>query len=84
MAFASTVTKVDRGSGRYKKCWGTFTNGASDTGGTISTGFKLVDHFDAAYTSHLGSSTPKVTISAGNVTIVTDEGADGTWIAHGF
>ena len=84
MAFAYAVTKTDRGSGRYKKCWGTFTNGASDTGGTVATGFKLVDHFAVAYTSGVGEAFPKTTISGGNVTIVTAEGADGTWIAHGF
>lgn len=84
MAFSSTVTKVDRGSGRYKKSWGTFTNAAADSGGTIATGLKKVDHFSASYDSHVYAGVPKVTISAGSVTIVTEDGADGTWVAHGF
>ncbi len=85
MAFAYAVTKSVR-QGNRKRVWGTFTNGAADSGGTI-TCLKTVETFHATCTSHLGTETPKVTInspSAGSVAIVTSDGADGLWEATGI
>ena len=85
MAFAYAVTKQVR-QGNRKRIWGTFTNGSTDSGGTIAC-LKTVETFRASFNSHLGTEVPKITInspSAGSVAIVTSDGADGEWEATGI
>ena len=83
MAFAYAVTSREWISRRKRICWGTFTNGASDSGGAIVTGMKTCDVFIPSVNSHVGATNIKHTISGGTVTIVADEGVDGTWLAVG-
>ena len=87
MAFVSAV----QGStvfGDKRVVFGTFTNGASDTGGDINTGLSSCQVMILQSTgSAINANTPVVNETfpcAGNqVTIVTDADADGTWIAIG-
>lgn len=89
MAFTSTVTKVIWLGPGSRMSQGTWTNGAStDSGGVISTGLRYVRHASVECNSHIGTQQPKVTISAGNATILTSAGGTGTaptgtWIAFG-
>ncbi len=82
MAFSSTVTRVIR-MGPKKMAWGTFTNTSTDSGGSVKTGLNAVDFFVPVCSSHLGTESVKITPSAGTVTIVTSNGADGYWMAIG-
>jgi hypothetical protein len=90
MAFSSAVTKVLNLAPGWRLSHGTWTNGAStDTGGVIATGLKFVRHTSVSCDSHIGTQQPKVTKSAGNVTILTSAGGTGTaptgtWIAYGL
>lgn len=83
MAFAYAVTSREWISRRKRICWGTFTNTDSDTGGAIVTGMKTVDFFVPSPNSHVGSTVIKHTVSGGTVTLVIDNGVDGTWLAVG-
>jgi hypothetical protein len=83
MSFAYTVAGREWVSRRKRMTWGTFTNGATDTGGAIVTGMKIADHVTFSINSHVGATMPKATISGGTVTIVTDDGVSGTWRASG-
>lgn len=82
MAFSSSVT-TSTIAGNKRLVFGTFTNADTDSGGSITTGLKVVDWFGLFPTSHVGATDAKVTISAGTVTLVTDNGLDGTWMAIG-
>lgn len=83
MAFAYTVEKKINVERTWALAWGTFTNGATDAGGDIVTGFSALGFFVPSINSHVGTESVKHTISGGTVTIVTSEGADGTWFAVG-
>jgi len=85
MAFAYTVSGRDR-VGRRWRTWGTWTNGAADSGGNIVTGLRTVETANIGVSSHLGTEIPKMTLNstAGYITLVTSEGADGYWEAVGF
>lgn len=82
MAFSYSVTRATV-IGDQRMVVGTFTNTDTDSGGAISTGLGLVNGFEIVNTSHVGATVPKHTISGGTVTIVTDNGMDGQWIAVG-
>ena len=82
MAFAFVVDKSTF-AGEFRKKYGTFTNATQDTGGVINTGLNKVWACGVFLTSHIGSNMLKFTVSAGNITIVTEEGADGNWWAEG-
>ena len=87
MAFASTFTNKIHGLGHgLQIAWGTFTNAAGDTGGTIETGFASVLWVGVMPTSNLGTQYPKYTGTAsdGSVTIVTEDAMDANWIAFGI
>ena len=88
MAFTSARTAIFSISRSKRMATGTFTNGATDVGGTIATGLRFVDTFLWSCSSHIGTESLMVTKNAsgtgGNVAIVTDEGADGDWIAVGL
>lgn len=82
MTFANAVSgSTVFGDLRFK--YGTFTNGAQDTGGAISTGLSAIFAYGVHVDSHVGSNQPKCTINGGTLTIVTEEGADGRWWAVG-
>jgi len=86
MAFTSAVTDV-RVQGNRKIAYGTFTNAGTDSGGEIDTGLSYVDVFLYSVSSHLGAESMKVTknsSSAGKVTVVSSDGADGDWVAFGL
>jgi len=68
--------------------WGTFTNGAGDSGGDIVTGLSQIDSVSLQYTgSSVVASAPVVDesfpLASGTFTIVTVSGADGLWHAWG-
>ena len=84
MAFAYSVTDIKRLGPHFIVSYGTYTNGAADSGGDILTGLSNVLFFAPACSSHLGSEFTKVTRSAGTVTIVTSDGTDGEWFAFGY
>lgn len=88
MAFSYTL--IDRENiGTRKMAWGTFTNGASDTGGDVDTGLACVE---AAWLQVKGtavdSNAPVINetfpVVGGIITIVTTADADGLWFAIGF
>jgi len=90
MAFAFTVNNsgIPNVVGDHKVVTGTFTNGASDTGGTISTGLSYVEFFvvqqtGSAVTTDAPVANESFPLSSGDVTIVTDANADGVWYAYG-
>ena len=83
MAFSYTVTKKIGISRTKSFVWGTFTNGANDSGGAVSTGLKACDVWIPVISSHTGGTGIKTSISGGTVTIVTDDDVDGTWFAIG-
>lgn len=86
MAFSAAVTDVVN-IGSRRLAFGTYTNAAADSGGTITTGLKTVQCFISNESSHLGGESPKVTKNspaAGQVAIVTSDGTDGEWIAIGI
>ena len=86
MAFASTITATFV-AGSKRIAFGTFTNTSGSSGGDITTGLSVVEHFDLL---HIGSAvvtnvpvvneTFPITTA---VTIVTDADADGYWMAIG-
>jgi len=82
MAFASTVSSSTvMGNKRWK--FGTFTNGAMDTGGSIITGLDAIDACGVFTTSDVDAATPKFTVSGGTITLVTGSNIDGNWWAVG-
>ena len=86
MAFSSAVTSHSV-IGSKRMTTGTFTNEPEDSGGEIDTGLKFVDTFVYSISSGIGSEEVKVTknsATAGKVTIVTSDGADGDWMAVGL
>jgi len=85
MAFAFTADSPNptHRSGRFKVYRGSFTNADGDTGGTVDTGMAYIRRVSIDVTSHVGAPTPKITISAPNVTIETGEGVDGNFEAEG-
>jgi len=85
MAFASSTTTQPGPAviGSLRLIFGTFTNAAGDVGGAISTGFGVIVACGVFYTSHVGSQSPKYTVSGGTITIVTEDGVDGNWWAIG-
>jgi len=68
--------------------YGTFTNGVGDEGGDIDT---QLDFVEICVISHTGTTVttngPVIDetfpVDGSKVTIVTDSGVDGTWIAFG-
>lgn len=83
MAFAAAVTDQTV-YGNHRVVVGTYTNGEADSGGAITTGLNYIFEFNTTVTGHVGATLPKVTISGGTATLVTDNGADGTWVARGL
>ena len=87
MAFAYTRTATFSIGRSKRMSVGTFTNGAADTGGEITTGLRFVDTFVYSCSSHVDTGALKVTknsATVGGVTIVASDGADGDWMAIGL
>ena len=84
MAFSSTITDVYGPIGTLRFAYGTFTNGALDSGGDITTGLNKVFFFSVIPTSHISSTAPKYSESSGAVTLVCDNNLDGNWGAIGI
>jgi len=87
MAFASAI--LGRSVfGDKSIVWGSFTNGAGDSGGDIETGLASVEniqlqHSGAAAVADSPSVNETLPLASGDVTIVTTTGADGYWFAIG-
>ena len=87
MAFAFTTDKQGViGDMRYAT--GTFTNAGGDTGGDIITGLRYVIHASLQHTgAAVAANAPAINetfpTAPGTLTIVTDDDADGIWIAFG-
>ena len=87
MAFSFTKT-VEQPMGSMRMTMGTFTNGSGDTGGNIRTGLTKVASIQL---QPKGSSVlSNMCVVNGTfpredpVTIVTDDNADGYWMAIGW
>jgi hypothetical protein len=83
MAFASTVSNRSI-HGNHRVVWGTYTNGANDSGGDINTGLDAVFGFSMISTGMVGTTVPKYSVSGGTVTVITDNDSDGNWFAFGL
>lgn len=75
--------------GNKRIVFGTYTNGGGDTGGDIETGLTVCESIQLTQTgSAVTTGAPVVNetlpVSGGDVTIVTDDGADGTFFAIGY
>lgn len=89
MAFESAVLQRGVSVGNRRWAWGTFTNGAGDSGGDIETGLSRVEmlvpvHSGAAAVADAPSVNETFPLASGDVTIVTTAGADGYWLAIGY
>ena len=87
MAFVSTK-QGETVFGNKRVVYGKYTNAGGDTGGNISTGLNYVEHVQltqtgAAVTTGAPVVNETLPLASGAVTIVTDDGADGLWIAFG-
>ena len=87
MAFASALVGRDVWG---SKCvtWGTFTNGGGETGGDIDTKLHMCEAIFLQYgKSAVIANAPVVNetlpIAGSAVTVVNDDGEDGTWLAIG-
>jgi len=79
MAFSYTILDESNAIGRKKQVLASFTNGASDTGGAISTGLTTVLHVNITKVGDaISTGAPAYSASAGVVTIKTDADVDGT------
>ncbi len=85
MAFASTTTTAPGPDvlGSSRLISGTYTNAETDSGGAISTGFSVIIACGVFSTNAIGNADPKFTVSGGTITVVTSNGADGSWWAIG-
>jgi hypothetical protein len=82
MAFAAAVTDQTF-YGNHRVVVGSYTNREADSGGAITTALDYIFEFNTTVTGQVGATVPKVTISGGTATLVTDNGVDGTWVARG-
>jgi len=83
MAFAFTNDNRPLSLGNARMRTGTFTNGAGETGGAITTGLNGIFAAGTECNSHVGTTVPKYTRSSGTLTLVTGEHVDGQWWAIG-
>ena len=82
MAFSYTVSD-NTVYGNHRVVTGTFTNSDTDSGGDITTGLDYIFGFSYVITGQVGATMPKYSASGGTVTLTTDNGVDGNWIAFG-
>lgn len=90
MTFTPTLsTDVPIVLGNRKMTMGKYVNTESTTGGNIDTGLRVCERLILQPTGSAGNATtPAVNetlpVDGSAVTIVTDAGADGDWIAFGY
>ena len=90
MAFTSAITQRDVW-GSMAVSMGTFTNGAGDKGGNIATGLNrcyglILQPGGAAVATNACVVNETFTangLDGSAITIVTDDGVDGNWLAFG-
>lgn len=87
MAMTSAITGRDTW-GSKAVTWGTFTNGGADEGGDIATGLHsceaiFLQHGKSAVIANAPVVNETLPVAGSAVTIVTDAGEDGTWLAIG-
>jgi hypothetical protein len=89
MAFSSEITQRAVAVGNKRMSMGTYS-ASSATGGNINTGLRSCEHIQLMPVNSALSSTlpPAVNetlpVAGSAVTIVTDSGATGNWIAWGY
>ncbi len=84
MAFAFTNDNRPLSIGNARMRTGTFTNASGDTGGAIVTGLNGIFACNVWITSHVNANVPKYTVSAGTITLLTNDNVDGGWYAIGI
>ena len=90
MAFSSSVTGTSV-FGNMRVVWGSFTNGATDEGGDITTGLSYIHNAIVNVTSHVGAAAPKLFVNStnagtttnGTLGLLAQENVDGTWMVFG-
>lgn len=87
MSFASAITHKTI-FGNKRAHFGTFTNGASDTGGDINTGLRSCEAIflqaGGGTADKAGAVNETLPVAGSAVTIVTAANVDGTWMAIGY
>lgn len=88
MAFAQTSNTNITRIGSKKLAFGSFTNGGSDTGGSIATGLSYVEtawvqKTGAAVDTNYASVNNTFPLASGTITVVTTADTDGQWFAIG-
>lgn len=90
MAFSSSANSngVANIAGIKKVVTGTFTQASGDTGGDVKTGLRRVEFFSAQPTGTAVIANQIVVnetfpTDTGDITIVTNAGNSGNWIAYG-
>ena len=90
MAFSSLINNngVANLAGVKKVVTGTFTQASGDTGGDVVTGLRRVEFFSAQPTGTAVIANQIVVnetfpAETGNITIVTNAGNTGNWLAYG-
>lgn len=86
MVFSSTITKRTV-IGNVRTSYGNFTSGGT-TGGDVATGLTAVDFFaithkDTAVEANCPVANETFPDAPAAITIVTDSGKDGVWMAIG-
>ena len=89
MTFAYTLIERYSIFGDKSVAYGTFTNGASDSGGDVKTGLKIVEMFVLTVKATTSAATAPVVnetfpLKGGDVTIVSAADQDGFWFAIGY
>lgn len=88
MAFESAIVQRPIAFGNKRHSWGTFTNGAGDSGGDVNTGLRSCEvmllQVGAAASAEAPAVNETLPCDGSAVTIATTAGADGTWYAIGY
>jgi len=92
MAFAYGQTRVaPTTTGDREVVYGWYTNAASDTGGTVNTGLKIVDNFEinsgsASIQFRINPTAPGSTypVAGNSIRVTTKAGDYGIWKAEGL
>lgn len=79
MSFSYTMTKGDANG--HAVVFGSYTNTSSDTGGTIATGLRQINHMEASSATAVPSV--RMSASVGTITLTTTADQTGTWMAIG-
>ena len=74
--------------GNKEIAYGRYTNAGGDTGGEVTTGMAYIEtfhltHTGAAVATNSPAANETFPLAKGAVTIVTDDGSDGVWLALG-